>query len=283
MKPFIGFSTDRTKTIRVPEGFFEAILPQITSMLEMKVTLYLFWRLSRGAVVANGGTGVNGNGANGAGHANGSDKGSEPSPRMVSLAEMEASGELRASLSGSKGPRSLGEALREGLELCVSRGTLLQLLVREEVDDGKGWTGEERWYMLNTKEHRAWVGALAKGEIDVAATPLVSERMEQSLPVRVIVERPSIYALYEQNIGLLTPILAEQLQEAERRYPYEWIEVAFGEAVLNNKRSWRYIERILERWALEGKQGGKAGGPDGRAIDPDKYTKGKYAFLFRPE
>ena len=46
-KPFTGFSTDRQKTIRVPEGFFEDVLPQITSMLEMKVTLHLFWYLSR--------------------------------------------------------------------------------------------------------------------------------------------------------------------------------------------------------------------------------------------
>ena len=47
MRPFIGFSTDKQKTLRVPEGFFEEVLPQIGSMLEMKVTLYLFWRLRR--------------------------------------------------------------------------------------------------------------------------------------------------------------------------------------------------------------------------------------------
>jgi DnaD/phage-associated family protein len=263
MKPFIGFSTDKHKTVRIPEGFFEDILPQITSMLEMKITLYLFWRLSR---VANG---VNGS-----------------SPHMVSLGEMESSDPLRAALSLCKGPRSFDEALREGLELCVSRGTVLQLLVREEATNGHAAETGERWYIFNTKENRVWVGALAQGEIDVTATPLWGEQYgttNSQHPVRVIIERPSIYALYEQNIGLLTPILAEQLQDAERRYPVEWIELAFGEAVSNNKRSWRYIERILERWAAEGKQSGKARGPDGRAIDPDKYTKGKYAFLFRPE
>ena len=46
-KPFTGFSSDRLKTVRVPEGFFEDVLPQIGSMLEMKLTLYLFWRLAR--------------------------------------------------------------------------------------------------------------------------------------------------------------------------------------------------------------------------------------------
>ena len=278
MKPFIGVSTDKQKTVRVPDSFFTDILPQITSMLEMKVTLYLFWRLAR--------TGSSPNGS---------------SPRMLSLSEMADSGDLRTALSLSKGPRSFEEALREGLELCVSRGTLLQLLVKREYTDNNISDIEdhvldeegERWYVLNTKESRMWVAALANGEIDVSTTPFVAEHDQEPdaqhntpnsrHPLRVIIERPGIYALYEQNIGLLTPILAEQLQDAERRYPVEWIELAFGEAVSNNKRSWRYIERILERWAAEGKQSGKTRGPDGRSIDPDKYTKGKYAFLFRPE
>ena len=44
--------------------------------------------------------------------------------------------------------------------------------------------------------------------------------------LRVRAQRPSIFSLYEQNIGLLTPLLAEQLVEAERRYPAGWIEDA---------------------------------------------------------
>ncbi|HEX9991251.1 MAG TPA: DnaD domain protein [Chloroflexia bacterium] len=267
MKPFIGFSTDRQKTVRVPEGFFEDILPSITSMLEMKVTLYLFWRLAR--------SGPNGT-----------------SPRMAGLEELEASDPLRAALARCKGPRPHGEALREGLELAVARGTLLQIWVREEPTDFTEGRVEQ-WYMLNTRDNRTWIDALSKGQIDVEGTPLVSQpqpngflNSQSEIPnhkIRVVAERPSIYALYEQNIGLLTPILAERLQDAEGRYPMEWIEAAFEEAVTNNKRNWRYIERILERWSSEGKDNGKARGPAERSLDPDKYTKGKYAFLFRPD
>src|SRR5215213_5983456 len=97
-KPFTGFSTDKQKTVRVPEGFFEDVLPQITSMLEMKVTLYLFWRLARSTATA-------------------------ASPRLVSQVELSESSDLRSGLSLCKGPRSFEEALHEGLELCVSRGT----------------------------------------------------------------------------------------------------------------------------------------------------------------
>src|SRR5436305_472858 len=174
-KPFTGFSTDRQKTIRVPEGFFEDVMPQITSMLEMKVTLHLFWYLSR-----NGSAGS--------------------SPRMVSLAELEADAELRAALAPIKGLRPVDEALREGLELAVGRGTILQLWVREEptdVSEGRA----EQWYVLNTRDNRAWIDALGKGEIDVAQTPLAARKnsngaMEHYYAptgrIRVIAERPNI-------------------------------------------------------------------------------------------
>lgn len=72
-----------------------------------------------------------------------------------------------------------------------------------------------------------------------------------------------IFQLYEENIGLLTPLVAESLTEAERRYPHQWIREAFKEATSRNKRSWIYISRILERWFIEGKSHG----------DTRKYSK----------
>jgi DNA replication protein len=100
-----------------------------------------------------------------------------------------------------------------------------------------------------------------------------------SLPVDI--RQPStinIFTLYEQNIGIITPMIAEELREADKLYPPRWIEDAFKEAVTLNKRSWRYIARILERWASEGKDSGE----DRRDIKkdgPDKYIKGRYGHL----
>jgi DnaD/phage-associated family protein len=59
--------------------------------------------------------------------------------------------------------------------------------------------------------------------------------------------------LYEQNIGALTPLLAERLQEAENEYPVAWIESAIEIAVANNVRKWRYVEAILEDWKTKGR------------------------------
>ena len=90
----------------------------------------------------------------------------------------------------------------------------------------------------------------------------------------------NIFALYEQNIGIITPMIAEELKEAENVYPRPWIEDAFKEAVALNKRSWRYISRILERWASEGKNSGEHK-RDIEKGSPDKYVKGKYGHLVK--
>ena len=90
----------------------------------------------------------------------------------------------------------------------------------------------------------------------------------------------NIFTLYEQNIGMITPMIAEELKEAEKIYPPQWIEEALKEAVALNKRSWRYIARILERWASEGKDSGEYR-RDIKKGGPDKYVKGKYGHLVK--
>ena len=79
---------------------------------------------------------------------------------------------------------------------------------------------------------------------------------------------------------MLTPIIAEELSEAEKSYPHAWIHEAIKEAVDLNKRNWRYISKILERWLAEGKVDG-AYKRDIKKADPDKYVKGRYGHMVR--
>jgi DNA replication protein len=90
--------------------------------------------------------------------------------------------------------------------------------------------------------------------------------------------RPNIFVLYEQNIGLLQHLIADELLEAEREYPAQWIEEAFRLAAEANVRRWSYVRAILERWATEGKRD-ETSRRDSEE-DYDRYTKGKYADLF---
>ena len=75
----------------------------------------------------------------------------------------------------------------------------------------------------------------------------------------VSAESPNIFKLYEDNIGTLNPIIADELKIAETTYPNSWITSAFKESVLRNKRSWNYIKTILENWHREGKNDGRIG------------------------
>ena len=88
----------------------------------------------------------------------------------------------------------------------------------------------------------------------------------------------NIFTLYEQNIGIIQSTIVEELKEAEKLYPPQWIEEAFKEAAMLNKRNWKYIARILERWASEGKDSGEYK-RDIKKDDPDKYVKGRYGHL----
>lgn len=151
------------------------------------------------------------------------------------------------------------EALAEALERAEARGTLLHAAA------GDG-AGRREWYFVNSEKGRRAVHDLRAGRW---APP----DLEPSAPVEI--DRPNVFLLYEQNIGPLTPLLVEELMEAEERYPASWIEDAFRESVSLNKRSWRYILRILERWAAEGKSDETSRRSD--EGNRRRYIEGEYA------
>ncbi|MBN1963462.1 MAG: DnaD domain protein [Anaerolineae bacterium] len=151
------------------------------------------------------------------------------------------------------------EGLDEALDRAVARGTLLRVL------RGEG-ARQQDLYFLNSERGRQAMDDLLAGRWAPGG---------REEPVRLEAQRPNIFVLYENNIGPLTQLLSEQLIEAEQTYPAEWIEDAFREAVELNKRSWRYIQRILERWAAEGRED-EASRRD-RERDRRRYIEGKYA------
>jgi DnaD/phage-associated family protein len=65
-------------------------------------------------------------------------------------------------------------------------------------------------------------------------------------------EMAVISELYEANIGMLTPVVAERLRDVRARYPPGWFGEALREAVASEHRNLKYIEAILARWKTEG-------------------------------
>jgi DnaD/phage-associated family protein len=108
-----------------------------------------------------------------------------------------------------------------------------------------GEDGLQVLYFLNSSKGRAAVSAIAAGEWQSTG--------DARRPVDVRSDIPNIYRLYEDNIGAITPLIAEELREAEASYPAEWVQEAMRIAVENNVRNWRYVRAILERWKEKGR------------------------------
>ncbi|MGC8873608.1 MAG: DnaD domain-containing protein [Chloroflexia bacterium] len=242
-RPFRGFSGRKEEAVVVPRELLEDLLAEMEDLAELKVLLAVFRILADRK------------------------KESPGLPRAVTWEELRQDEDLRAGLSllGRDVPPE--ERLDRALERCVARGTLLHLVLQRAGH-------AESVYLVNTPANRKWATQAQEdpGRM-LAGTPWADAGT-------VELERPSIFALYEQNIGLVPPILVDELEEAAQRYPPEWIQDAFREALSHNARNWRYVRSILQRWEREGR--GERAGREEKPIDFEKYTRGEYADLFGP-
>lgn len=57
---------------------------------------------------------------------------------------------------------------------------------------------------------------------------------------------------YEGNIGVMTPIMLDELRYLSNKYALEWFNEAVKRAIDNNKRKMSYIKAILEQWEVNG-------------------------------
>ena len=234
MKPFHGFPARMTFT-PIPNLFLNRLMPDISDITELKITLHIMEILYR----------------------------KKGYPRFVTFSELLSNISLINSLKEAAEPAK--ESLHKALEKASKRETLLHLSIEQ---DGKS----EDIYFLSTPPDSQAVARIQNGELKLPGlkvgikTPTVTDDL------------PNIFTLYEDNIGILTPMISEELKEAEKLYPITWIQDAIKEAVNHGKRKWSYIAAILENWSIEGRSDG-AYKRDSKKDDPDKYIKGKYGHM----
>jgi len=234
MIPFVGFPGGKTRLTPVPDLFFTKLLVEIRDPDELKLLCLMFYYLNR----------------------------QEGYPRYMTLEELQSEGIVLSALKHDEDDEKevLVRRLQDAVERCIARRTLLSVRIAEA-------EGETVYLLANTAQGREALRQVKAGELVLERRGVVSEP-------HIAQKRPNIYDLYEQNIGLLQPLLAEQLLEAERDYPQEWIEDAFRIAVENNARNWRYIDAILRRWAAEGRDSdGNAPGARRRPIRRSPQTR----------
>lgn len=208
-----GVIVDTGPTIPIPVSFLTDLLPAMTDIAEIQV----FLTAARLAI----------------------ESGSLDAPieEPVIVRDRALRHALRVVGSGNEPDNRIAT----GLELAVGRGVLLRFRTVDRRD-------ERVWYAVSTPAARQSIQRMVTGSDAPPRTLWHGDHAPRVEP-----ERPTVFRLYEQNIGLLSPIIAEQLVRAMERYPREWIEDAIGEAVAYNRRNWRYIQRILQQWAVTGR------------------------------
>ena len=241
---FIGFPDKKMKPVIVPDLFFTDLLPQIDDLAELKLIVYIFWLLNE----------------------------QESDLRYLRGDDLRSDGKLLRSLNLESDLRTPLSTLEDALERAVARNTLLRL----EVETGEGEnTISEDWYFLNTAKGRQVVAMIRQGRLAELQKVIPEE-------ARLLVDRPNVFILYEQNIGLMTELIAEQLRDMERSYPPDWIHEAFEIAVRNNKRALRYIQAVMKRWETEGKDEGYGGSGRSFAQSESKnYTPDEFSDVIR--
>jgi DnaD/phage-associated family protein len=204
---YAGLPGGKVSFDRIPSHFFSDLLPAIDHLGELKVTLYVLWRLDN----------------------------MEGDFRYLTIKKILEDEMFISGLADSEDERKA--ALVDALDRCVQRGSLL----RADIDQlGGGIT----LYFFNSPKGLAAVQAIQEGSWRPSDGTQV--------PIELVPVRSNIFSLFEENIGPITPLLAESLQDAEKEYPARWIEEAFRIAVENNVRTWRYVEAILRRWQERG-------------------------------
>ena len=90
--------------------------------------------------------------------------------------------------------------------------------------------------------------------------------------------KSNVIKVYEENIGAVTPRIADVIREAENDFPQQLIIDAIGYAAERNIRNWRYIRKVLENWQSEGRGREKTG----RSLERRKqYIAGEWQAQIR--
>lgn len=102
----------------------------------------------------------------------------------------------------------------------------------------------------------------------VAAVPPVKKEKEPEPDRKIALT----FQLYQQQIGIINPRLAELVREDIEDIPLEWIPLAFDRAAAANANKWAYVKGTLQNWKAQGgPQDRKNESANAPPVDPSLY------------
>lgn len=92
-------------------------------------------------------------------------------------------------------------------------------------------------------------------EVEAQAKSLVAAQTGDTAPPAAVPSDAlaAVVAAYEDNIGLVTQMIRDELIDAVDEYPPDWIPDAIRIAVTQNVRKWKYVLAVLENWKKNGR------------------------------
>ena len=99
----------------------------------------------------------------------------------------------------------------------------------------------------------AVTNGVSNGQNDALVTPTpYPYPYPYPYPIKDGVGGGAFAKIYESEIGSLTPMISDELQELETDYSLEWFAEAVKVSVENNARKLKYVRAVLERWKING-------------------------------
>jgi DNA replication protein len=148
----------------------------------------------------------------------------------------------------------------EGIHRLILKDVILEIPLNNKNEP-------DSLLFLNSSKGRAVYKAYLQGKLKI-------DQLEQQPNQDIFIEQPNIYQLYEENVGPLTPLIADSLREMEASYPQLWIEESIQIAVDHNIRNLKYIQAVLRRWQEEGRNEEDRGNSQETRR---KYIEGEYS------
>ena len=158
---------------------------------------------------------------------------------------------------------ALGSVPEIAWRLRVSEADLLQSLRSLEEIGIVHCTQENTWVVSKFAERQAAEPSKERTEAyrkrertrdsnEPVTTRDIEENREDKKRIEENVVVGAVYRQYEQEIGAITKVIADEIAMATEIYPLEWFGPAFQESARQNHRSWSYAHGILRNWKANG-------------------------------
>ncbi len=149
-----------------------------------------------------------------------------------------------------------GPEFATSLASAIAHGVLLEVSANDA-----------QWLMLNTESARRASlevfdpAVTSDGDSDGWDTPTAST------------SPPDAFRAYEENIGVLSPMIRENILSALEDFTDEDITHAVRIAVENESRSWSFVAGVLRRWLRDGVPHERRDGQSGRTTDRGRVSE----------